>query len=149
MSICDCYHYEFKKGRCYGTKEMECCSCEGDKSRCDFYPRKQKEAANKDEITDIFTLLRSIQETGYEITFKPDKYLVGTTNIELTDPQTDRHIKIFMRVNQKYINDFNGAICDQINAMFKNMNRPRDRETDILALKKLFEDLDNVRRKNT
>ena len=138
MSACDCYHYEFKKGRCYGTKEIEYCSCEGDKSRCDFYPRKQKEAANKDEITDIFTLLRSVQETGYEITFKPDKYLVGTTDIELTDPQTDRHIKILMRVDQKYIIDFNGAIYDQINAMFENMDKHRDIVTDHISLKEVI-----------
>lgn len=39
---CDCYHadknYLGRIGVCWGTKEMEPCSCGGDKSKCDFYP---------------------------------------------------------------------------------------------------------------
>lgn len=53
---CDCYHIQNKNklmgyqitgrpiwqhtevGICYGTKEMDECSCGGDKTKCDFYP---------------------------------------------------------------------------------------------------------------
>lgn len=31
---------------CYGTKELEQCSCGGDKSKCDFYPEYRKENKN-------------------------------------------------------------------------------------------------------
>lgn len=40
------YHgYPMKKVKqiCNGTKEREKCSCDGDKSKCDFYPEKRKE----------------------------------------------------------------------------------------------------------
>lgn len=40
MSLCDSWHY----GTCWGTKECEKCSCDGDKSRCDFYPENRKES---------------------------------------------------------------------------------------------------------
>ncbi len=39
---CNCYHAEKNWiggiGVCWGTKEMEPCSCGGNKSKCDFYP---------------------------------------------------------------------------------------------------------------
>lgn len=34
---CSCYHIEYLKSYCYGTKEKELCSCDGDKSKCNFY----------------------------------------------------------------------------------------------------------------
>ena len=67
---CDCYHtqenkhyftdyekgfragmglsykeYEIRKeGRCWGTKECEPCNCDGDETKCDFYPENRKRA---------------------------------------------------------------------------------------------------------
>ena len=29
-------------GRCYGTKECEECTCGGNESKCDFYPKKRE-----------------------------------------------------------------------------------------------------------
>lgn len=34
---CDCFHEEYGKTVCYGTKEREVCSCSGDKGKCNFY----------------------------------------------------------------------------------------------------------------
>ena len=34
---CACYHVEYGKPRCWGTKEKEECSCGGNKNRCNFY----------------------------------------------------------------------------------------------------------------
>ena len=31
-------------GVCYGTKECEACSCDGDETRCSFYPEKREKA---------------------------------------------------------------------------------------------------------
>lgn len=39
MKKCSCWHC----GTCWGTKEREECSCNGDEYKCDFYPEKRKE----------------------------------------------------------------------------------------------------------
>ena len=58
MNKCDCYNVEDvllpdkHTGRlirqriehCLGTKEREFCSCGGDRTKCDFYPKVKKEA---------------------------------------------------------------------------------------------------------
>ena len=36
--VCDAYHFENGRYVCYGTKEMEPCSCGGSKRLCNFYP---------------------------------------------------------------------------------------------------------------
>ena len=36
---CDCY----SDGRCVGTKEIDSCSCGGNKSKCDFYENVRRE----------------------------------------------------------------------------------------------------------
>ena len=46
--ICDCYISE--KTSCMGTKELDPCNCNGDKSKCDFYPEVRKES--KKSITN-------------------------------------------------------------------------------------------------
>lgn len=38
---CDCY----RNGRCVGTKEIDSCSCGGNKSKCDFYEHVRWEGA--------------------------------------------------------------------------------------------------------
>lgn len=40
----DCHSYSIEYGtpRCMGTKEMECCYCNGDTDNCSFYPEKRK-----------------------------------------------------------------------------------------------------------
>ena len=50
---CDCYRIESKRnttvGVCWGTKEMDECSCGGDKSKCDFYPDIRSKAAKAEK----------------------------------------------------------------------------------------------------
>ena len=36
-AICSCYHIEYGEPRCWGTKEREVCSCNGNKEKCNFY----------------------------------------------------------------------------------------------------------------
>ena len=38
-NVCACYVAQAK--RCGGTKEVDLCSCGGDRSKCDFYPEKR------------------------------------------------------------------------------------------------------------
>ena len=42
--VCDSYTTYSGESRCLGTKEVETCSCDGDESKCDFYPEKRKAA---------------------------------------------------------------------------------------------------------
>ena len=35
--ICKCYHEEYGRKVCYGTKEKDECKCNGDRGKCDFY----------------------------------------------------------------------------------------------------------------
>lgn len=44
MNVCSCYRTCGNKSYCYGTKEVEVCTCGGDRSRCDFYENVRKEA---------------------------------------------------------------------------------------------------------
>ena len=39
MKKCKCWHY----GTCWGTRECEECTCDGDTTKCNFYPEKRKE----------------------------------------------------------------------------------------------------------
>lgn len=55
MEKCSCYHeYDWitssgAHGCCYGTRECDPCSCEGDMAKCNFYPEKREKA--KKELT--------------------------------------------------------------------------------------------------
>ena len=70
MNKCDCYHIEKKRrytyhpltgqpighdievGVCRGTKEIDECSCGGNRIQCDFYPEVRKEARDSITIKD-------------------------------------------------------------------------------------------------
>lgn len=69
MKKCDCYKvierqyfsypdsiyiYE-TKDICKGTKEMEECSCGGDRRKCDFYPEIREMAKSKIRVEDAIT----------------------------------------------------------------------------------------------
>ena len=45
MQLCKCWQVEHGKGICFGTREKDPCSCNGDEGNCDFYDyiRKRKE----------------------------------------------------------------------------------------------------------
>lgn len=58
---CSCYHDEVnfigKRGVCWGTKEMEPCSCGGDAAKCDFYDyvrdRARERKCNYNRVTSM------------------------------------------------------------------------------------------------
>lgn len=49
MEKCNCYHTEYNKEVCYGTKEREECSCGGDETKCNFYTEKREVAKKRME----------------------------------------------------------------------------------------------------
>lgn len=73
MKVCNCYKEGVginhqKIPYCSGTKELDCCSCGGDKSKCDFYENIRKEG--------------TMQEKGTKnVELKIDPYLYVLNNI--------------------------------------------------------------------
>ncbi len=53
MGKCDCYYQHGSKPVCYGTKEMEECSCGGDERKCNFYPEKRKQKMANEKRLDL------------------------------------------------------------------------------------------------
>lgn len=55
---CRCYHayknFLGETGVCWGTKEGEACSCDGDEARCDFYDYVRKRARKQVNNGDRF-----------------------------------------------------------------------------------------------
>ena len=43
------------KGVCLGTKENDCCSCDGDRSKCDFYEHVRREARAESQSSGVTT----------------------------------------------------------------------------------------------
>lgn len=58
---------------CNGTKEREECDCNGDKSKCNFYPEKRKES----KIMNTTEMWLKAQKNGccYETTYKGKDYI--------------------------------------------------------------------------
>ena len=62
MGQCNCYNVridriygnEMKYGVCLGTKEIDRCNCDGDESKCDFYPEKRKAAEKKMNTAEMW-----------------------------------------------------------------------------------------------
>lgn len=41
MEKCNCYHENYSRQECWGTRERDECSCCGDEAKCNFYPEKR------------------------------------------------------------------------------------------------------------
>ena len=53
MEKCNCYHEEYNRPECWGTKERELCLCNGDETKCDFYKKKRSVAHVRKVIEDL------------------------------------------------------------------------------------------------
>ena len=79
MEKCSCYHethgagFGMGRGVCYGTRECEYCWCDGDESKCDFYPEKRKKA-NKELNTAEMWLAAQIDGETYKTDFCDTSY---------------------------------------------------------------------------
>lgn len=83
MAKCDCYYQHGMKFLCYGTKEMEECSCGGDTSKCDFYPEKRskktQKMANEKQISLTDKQILALKAVAYGC--NKNKRLVGSSYI--------------------------------------------------------------------
>ena len=65
MNKCDCWgekHHTWEHmGVCYGTKEMDACTCGGNKAKCDFYQHVRDAAAESDYNVDALQMALGIR----------------------------------------------------------------------------------------
>ena len=52
---------DIRKGACFGTKDVDYCSCDGDRSKCDFYEYVRREARAEARGSDA-TTQRALKE---------------------------------------------------------------------------------------
>ena len=52
---------DISKGACFGTKDVDYCSCDGDRSKCDFYEYVRREARAEARGSDA-TMQRALKE---------------------------------------------------------------------------------------
>ena len=52
---------DIRKGACFGTKEVDYCSCDGDRSKCDFYENVRQEERAEARGSDA-TTQRALKE---------------------------------------------------------------------------------------
>ena len=70
---CNCYSHlkNDSRGYCWGTKDMEVCTCGGDKTKCDFYPdvklKAQKEKIESSLDWKINKAIELLIKNGYEV----------------------------------------------------------------------------------
>lgn len=87
MKKCNSYHTQTKRryeynpitgeptghdvevGVCWGTKEMDQCSCNGDRTKCDFYPEIREKAYKEDNM-----LIDTIETDNKIISFLLDQH---------------------------------------------------------------------------
>lgn len=85
MDKCNCYHEEYNKTECWGTKERDECSCNGDETKCDFYPKKRAEAQARKTIKEFKAKeLRSKElQEAYEFLYDFDSFSEYQKNLTI------------------------------------------------------------------
>ncbi len=67
MSRCSGYHTETGEARCWGTREMDPCSCGGDQRQCNVYPELRQRAEREyPRMNRTLPQQLRIAEAGYK-----------------------------------------------------------------------------------
>lgn len=56
MAKCDCFHQEYGRTVCWGTREKDECACGGDRFKCTFYPEIRKKSRQKMAENTLYTI---------------------------------------------------------------------------------------------
>lgn len=77
MKKCDCYRDDLYSDRaiCFGTKEMETCSCGGDEAKCDFYTEVREKAYSENTASIKDRLIELIEAIPYHRRLYPDLFV--------------------------------------------------------------------------
>lgn len=128
MNTCDCFYKIFGKSRCYGTKEMEECSCGGDEAKCNFYPDVRFRAKEEKGPVDISDLTQLLISKGYELTICPG-FCPNVVMFKLRNEDNTYGInrELHLPNNTRY--DANGAIYNVFASMIREMNSALQKNT--------------------
>lgn len=66
--LCDCFHIEGGNPVCRGTKEKDVCSCNGDRTKCDFYPDVKEKAVEQNRVVTAEEYREALYEISYNMT---------------------------------------------------------------------------------
>ena len=104
MAKCDCYYQHGTKFVCYGTKEMEECSCGGDESKCNFYPEKRKQKmANEKRLIRYDGLKQEIIDFKKGLNPKNTDYATGYFSaLSVVEGMMVQHIAVDAVEVEKY-----------------------------------------------
>jgi hypothetical protein len=81
---CSCFREQYGKTVCYGTKEIDPCSCNGDKSKCDFYP-EVREKANPMTNGDRINTMSDKEKAEFFTWIQQDAFLIGARMRNMDD----------------------------------------------------------------
>ena len=107
MEKCNCYHEEYGKPECWGTKEKDVCSCKGDETKCSFYPNKRAAALADKAIADFYA--KEVRHLESQINTLEDKIKMlcgGTTYFNVFTLDED-DLKALIEVRKRRIKDYN------------------------------------------
>lgn len=154
MDKCSCYHEredtkyltEFEKGVyfantgklvdsmkevvgvCWGTKECERCKCNGDESKCDFYPEKKKK---ENSILDLYVVCDQNRKC---FLVGGDDYEEVSSVTDILNNKEDTNLKIF------YDKESAQKDCDWLSEYESKYNKKKYPPLYPVKLKELYKE---------
>lgn len=112
MSKCPCYRDEpnwlHERGVCWGTKEMEPCSCGGDESKCNFYEDLRRKAEREKAKLELDKT--AIHKAAWDVVSG-----VMKTNCRETYSWHDD----LMKITRRYVTMLDNARIDEMSQHFE------------------------------
>ena len=101
-------------GRCLGTKEIEICSCEGNESKCNFYPERRKKS-RKPSLSDI---IQELMENNFELTIHRSSVFEDTLRVRIRDVKGNRAIEKYLILYSNLFFNYGETLLEMIDYMF-------------------------------
>ena len=116
---CNCYerYTDFlgkSFGRCLGTKEIEICSCEGNESKCNFYPERRKKS-RKPSLSDI---IQELMENNFELTIHRSSVFEDIVRVRIRDVKGNRAIERCLILDSNLFFNYGETLLEMIDYMF-------------------------------
>ena len=119
---CDCYRrypdiLGETIGRCLGTKEIETCDCEGDESKCDFYPEKRKRSRKP----SFYDIIQELIKENFELTIRRGFVFEDMVRVSVRDNKSGRVIEECLRQENSPSFNYEEALLEIIGSMLYNL----------------------------
>ena len=101
-------------GRCLGTKEIEIWSCEGNESKCNFYPERRKKS-RKPSLSDI---IQELMENNFELTIHRSSVFEDVLRVRIRDVKGNRAIEKYLILDSNLFLNYGETLLEMIDYMF-------------------------------